>query len=279
MKKLPDVLPEYSITKSEKQPFSVIWEELMGWFIVPRLGEKISWGLYDMPAGKLTESYEMETVGKGEVHGVEGVEITVKNGPTECNFKSAQQNVMRTIVAQLTDTHCRYLAESHIKDGVKRIYTFLDGDIFLGNWGFGENNCGNKTHLSPKGDIIRRGSVITTATKPFLLDVVGRFFVKIAGKECNTVCLMEVETDNPGAVIEQYLDKNGRTILWRRFNHDCWAYNRYKQKWSDKLPDNERITVNGETYVHGYDCITDYIFCRCSLGSVSAVILCRTPEW
>ena len=253
-------MPKYTITRSEKQPFSVIWEELMGWFLVPKLGEKLSWGLYSMPERKLAESDEMEGIGKAEVHGIEGVEITVKtNNPMECNSEGGQKKVSRTFVAQLTDTHCRYLAESHMKDGVKHLYTFLDGDSFLENWGFGENNCGNETHISPKGDIIRRGSTITTADKPFLLDIAGRFQVTIAGKEYDTVCVMDIETYNPGVASEQYLDKNGRTILWRRFNRDDWAYNYYKQRWSEKLPDNERITVNGETYVHWYDCITDYI--------------------
>lgn len=260
MKNLPGIMPKYTITRSEKQPFSVIWEELMGWFLVPKLGEKLSWGLYSMPERKLAESDEMEVIGKAEVHGIEGVEITVKtNNPMECNSEGGQKKVSRTFVAQLTDTHCRYLAESHMKDGVKHLYTFLDGDSFLENWGFGENNCGNETHISPKGDIIRRGSTITTADKPFLLDIAGRFQVTIAGKEYDTVCVMDIETYNPGVASEQYLDKNGRTILWRRFNRDDWAYNYYKQRWSEKLPDNERITVNGETYVHWYDCITDYI--------------------
>lgn len=114
-------------------------------------------------------------------------------------------------------------------------------------------------YLSQRRYFIRRGSIITTADKPFLLDIAGRFQVTIAGKEYDTVCVMDIETYNPGVASEQYLDKNGRTILWRRFNRDDWAYNYYKQRWSEKLPDNERITVNGETYVHWYDCITDYI--------------------
>ena len=29
---------------------------------------------------------------------------------------------------------------------------------------------------------------------------------------------------------------------------------------SEILPENERLTVNGETYVHWYDCVSDYIF-------------------
>jgi hypothetical protein len=58
---------------------------------------------------------------------------------------------------------------------------------------------------------------------------------------------------------QTYLDKNGRTVLWRRFNKDDWAYGKYQQKWSERLPQNGKVYVNDETYVHWYDCITDYI--------------------
>ena len=62
-----------------------------------------------------------------------------------------------------------------------------------------------------------------------------------------------------GVVTEQYIDQNGHTVLWRRFNRNDWANKRYGKLWTEMFPDNERITVNGEIYVHWYDCITDYI--------------------
>jgi len=260
MKKLPEIMPEYKIEKSDQAPFAVVWEELMGWFLVPKLGEKLAWGIYDMPERNRTEYDEMEVIGKAEVHGIEGVEITVKTtAPMDCNSEGGQSAVSRRFVAQLTDSHCRYLAESHIKDGINRFYTFLDGDSFSGNWGFGENNCGNETHIKAKGDISRDGNLVKSSDKPFLLDIVGRYIVTIGGKEFDTVCVMDIETYNPGVVSEQYLDLNGRTILWRRFNRDDWAFKRYKQRWTEKLPENERLTINGKTFVHWYDCITDYI--------------------
>ena len=80
----------------------------------------------------------------------------------------------------------------------------------------------------------------------------------IQNKEYDTVCLMEYYDDS--VLTEQFLDKNGRTILWRRFNKNDWAYNRYGKLWTEMLPENEKLTVNGETYVHWYDCVTDYIF-------------------
>ncbi len=258
MKKLPKILPEYSIVRSEKEPFSVVWEELMGWFFVPKLGEKLSWGMYDMPERVLTESDYMETVGKAIVHGIEGVRIRVKtNDPMDCNSEGGQSKVERGFVAQLTDTHCRYLAESHVRDGVDHYYTFLDGDAFTDNWGFGENNCGNEIHLSPKGMIKREGDRITSPEKPFLIDIVGRYDVTIFGRTHDTVCVLDIETYNEGVLGEQFLDKDGRTVLWRRFNADDWGIDRYGKPWSELLPNNERLFVNGKTYVHWYDCITD----------------------
>lgn len=260
MKKLPEIMPEYKITRLDKEPFSVKWEELMGWFIVPKLGEKLNWAIYDFPKRNRTEYDEMQVVGKTEIHGIEGVEITAKQyAPMDCNKTDNDKIAERTFIAQLTDTHCRFLAESHISGGVKKCYTFLDGDEFIPNWGFGENNCGNEVNLSAKSDIIRNGSEITAADKTFLLDVVGRYEVKIDGKVYDTICVMDIETYDGGVVSEQYLDNNGRTILWRRFNRNDWAKDHYKKNWTEILPENERITVNGEIYVHWYDCITDYI--------------------
>jgi len=78
MQKLPDKMPNYSIIKSEEAPFAVKWKETMGWFIIPRLGEKLSWAMYDWPAKTRSEWYEMEVIGRASVHGIEGVEIVAR---------------------------------------------------------------------------------------------------------------------------------------------------------------------------------------------------------
>lgn len=255
MNKLPVFIPEYKIEESPQAPFTVKWEELMGWFLVPKPGEKISWGMYDIPSRKCSYVFDMKVTGKAKIHGIEGVELTAKE--SSCSDKD--DITYRTFVAQLTDTHCRYLATVRNDGDVKNYITFLDGDEFMLNWGFGEDNCGNETNLYQKGEIRKNGTVITSAKKDFLLDIVGRYSVTINGKVFDTVCVMDVETYNCGVVSEQYLDKSGRTVLWRRFNRDDWAIDHYKKRWSERLPENERLTVNGATYVHWYDCITDYI--------------------
>ena len=261
MKKLPEYIPNYTIERLEAEPFRVRWEELQGWMIVPRVGQKLTWGMYDFPERKRTEYTEMEVVGRAEVHGIEGVEVVATQfDPADYYRTGALDRVERRFVAQLTDTHSRYLAESHMEDGVRKCYTFLDGEAFLNNWGFGEDNCGNEVDLYAKGLLQREGNCITGTIPREVVDVVGRYRVTIAGKTYDTVCVMDIECFNDAVASEQYVDQNGRTVLWRRFTRDDWAIDRFGGKpWSEKFPGNERIIINGETYVHWYDCITDYI--------------------
>ena len=261
MQKLPEYIPDYTIERLDAEPFSVRWEELQGWLIVPRVGQKLIWGMYDFPERKRTEYTEMEVIGKAEVHGIEGVEVVAMQfNPADYYRTGALDRVERRFVAQLTDTHSRYLAETHMEDGVRKCYTFLDGEAFLNNWGFGEDNCGNEVNLHPKGLLHREGSCVTGTIPREVVDVVGRYRVTIGGKTYDTVCVMDIECFNDAVASEQYVDQNGRTVLWRRFNRDDWAIDRFGGKlWSEKLPENERLTINGETYVHWYDCISDYI--------------------
>ena len=261
MTKLPKMMPAYTIEAMDKLPYSCKWEELQGWFVVPRLGEKVTWGMYDFPECKRTSWCKMEVVGKAEVHGIEGVEVTaVQYGQGDERDPGFRDDQEQRFLAQLTDTHSRYLAESHWENGVRKCHTFLDGEVFLNNWGFGEDNCGNETNLTPKGLLRRSSNTVSAPSVREVLDVVGRYAVTINGKRYDTVCVMDVEFYNEAVVSEQYIDHNGRTVLWRRFNRDNWAIDCFGGKlWSDRLPDNERLIINGETYVHWYDCITDYI--------------------
>lgn len=261
MTKLPKIMPEYTIEQLEKEPFACKWEELQGWMIIPRLGEKLSWGMYYFPTRERMEYTEMEVVGKAEVHGIEGVEFVAVQYDSEDYFRTGSVDKMeRRFIAQLTDTHSRYLAESHVENGIRKVYTFLDGEEFHNNWGYGEDNCGNETNLAPKGLLTRQGNVISGDIPREVVDIVGRYLVTINGKTYDTVCVMDIQCFNDGVASEQYVDKNGRTVLWRRFNKDDWAIDKFGGKlWSQQLPDNEQITVNGERYVHWYDCLSDYV--------------------
>lgn len=259
---MPLHLPDYTIKPSDMLPFSCKWEELMGWFIVPRVGEKLSWAMYDLPDRTRTEEDHLSVVGRARIHGLEGVEIQVETSdPMPCNQTGDDEGyVQRSFIAQLTDDHCRILAETHTQGGVKQTFTYLDGDEFLRNWGFGEDNCGNETDLHAKGIITREGNVLTVRKGVTeAMDVVGRYTVSIGGKTYDTICVVMHEAYAGGTVSEQFIDQNGRTVLWRRFNADDWQQEHYGRTWSEMLPDAEALTVNGKTYVHWYDCITSYI--------------------
>ena len=194
---LPEILPYYTITADPRPPFPVVFEELTNWFIVPRVGESVVWGSYDMPERKRTETVRSAVTGKIRLHDVEGVEIeTVFTDPA-----APESPKTHTYYAQLTDTHCRWLGECYTdRDGVKRLLTFLDGDDFLDEWGIGENNCGAPTHLQPAGTILRQGNNVTTGSaekhspERMNMDIVGRYAVTLCGQTYDTVLLMMLYT-------------------------------------------------------------------------------------
>ncbi|MGN0528902.1 MAG: RNA polymerase sigma factor [Eubacterium sp.] len=257
--KLPKIMPEYKIIKADKKPFSAKWEELMGWLIVPKINEKISWALYDFPNRNQTEYVEMEAVGKAEVHGIEGIEIVAKEfNPVASNIIDSDTYCERRFVAQLTDEYCRFLAESHRQNGKTVFHTFLDDDEFTKNWGYGTDNCGKETNIYQKGLINRTDDKINCEQAP-CMDIAGRYTVIIGNREFDTVCVIDIESYDEGVLTEQFIDKNGKTVLWRRFNADDWKINHYNDCWSSILPNNEKIYVNGKAYIHWYDCISDYI--------------------
>ena len=263
---LPDFLPDYTIVWKDEAPFPVECEELTGWFAIPRPGERLLWGMYDLPSRKLDVAYDMRVIGPASVHGLEGVAIRGKVLPPKNRIGENDQ--MKDAVAASTggqeewmfiaqekDGYTRFLSAEHIEQGVRTLTTFLDGEAFMNNWGFGEDNCGTPIHRERRGIITRSGSVITAAVDSSCMDVVGRCDLIIDGKTFDTICIMDLGMYEEGMVSEQFLDHDGRTVLWRRFNQDDWAVERYGKKWSELLPENEQITINGQKHVHWYDCI------------------------
>lgn len=249
-KTLPKSLPKYTITKSEKAPFDVKHEELPGMLIIPRIGEKLTFGMYDQPQNTLTGFYTLQVNTPVIIHGVEGVEIEKKY------IEGTEIQDDRSIFAQLTDRFCRYLgAIKAEKNGAKKLMTFLDEDFSLA-YGIGEDNCGFPVHRTAQGIITENQGALSANISGDVSDIVGRYSITINNKRYDTVRLIFMEDR---ILTEQYLDQNGRTILWRRFNRNDWGLERYGKPWTEKLPENERLTVNGAVFVHWYDCITDYI--------------------
>ncbi len=261
---LPAFLPEYGIVWKDEPAFPVEFEELTGWFIVPKMGEKMIWGMYDLPSRKLDMAYNMEVIGPAAVHGLDGVAIRARvlpHGPLpeEDLMKQAVDasnggHEEWVFIAQSKDGYTRFLSAEHLEHGVRTLSTFLEGEAFMSNWGFGEDNRGMPVHLEALGKIRRTGAHIQTEAGT-CMDIAGRCELTLNGIQHDTICLMDLGMYMEGIVSEQFLNHDGQTLLWRRFNRDDWALDRYGKKWSELLPENERLTVNGQTYVHWYDCI------------------------
>jgi len=254
MTKLPNRLPDYTITRSIEAPFAVRHEELAGMLIVPKCGEQLSFGMYDFPQKRLSGYYTMRVTGRVEIHGICGVEI---RSAYHEQGKCVEEN---TIFAQLTEQFCRYLGGVSVDEtGLRRIVTFLD-DGFAEAYAIGQNNCGFPVARSPQGLIAERDEKLMVKLDDDVSDVVGRYSIRLGNKTYDTIRVVDIQLTKDSAMLcEYYLDRAGRTVLWRRFNRDDWALARYGRPWTEQLPDNERLTVNGETYVHWYDCITEYI--------------------
>ena len=154
---LPDFLPDYTIVWKDEAPFPVECEELTGWFAVPRLGERLLWGMYDLPSRKLDVAYDMRVIGPASVHGLEGVAICGKVLPPKNRI--GENDPMKDAVAASTggqeewmfiaqekDGYTRFLSAEHVEQGTRTLTTFLDGEAFMNNWGFGEDNCGTPIH-------------------------------------------------------------------------------------------------------------------------------------
>ena len=137
---------------------------------------------------------------------------------------------------------------------MRTLTTFLDGEAFMANWGFGEDNRGNSIHPNPRGLILRDGAAYT-AKREGVLDVVGRCDLALDGETADCIAIMDLSAYAEGVASLQFVGRDGRTLLWQRFNRDDWELRRYGKRWSELLPENDRITVNGTTYVHWYDCL------------------------
>jgi len=248
--KFPQFMPKFNITKSENEPFSVICEEISGWLAIPRVGEKSSFAFYDDPDGILTGVHTMSCVSNAEIHGISCVKVDIgyeadDSDPTE----------EKSLYIKLTDTHCSYIAASGVKNGAFYFTSFFDEE-WKNSYEVGENNIGSEILIRLKNVVSSSANNVLTITKEECPDIIGRYNVEINGKTYDTIGVIEL---CDGIMTILYINESGRKVLFRRYNRYDWKHERYGYSWNEKLPDSEKFTVNGELYVHWYDCIPDFI--------------------
>jgi len=246
-KVFPETMPKLVIEKKSETPFSVKCEEIPGWLVVPRVGEKSNFAFYDDPDKKLTGINTMNCVREAVIHGIPCVQVDVTED--EDGEITTHTKFMR-----LTETHASYVAEMNTKDNSFYFGSFYD-DEWLSRYEVGENNIGREIHQEAKGVAVLNDDGAITVSKEECADIIGRYNVRMGARSFDTVALLEI---CEGIMTILYIDQSGRTVLFRRYNRFNWKADRYKALWTEKLPGSEVLVVNNDKYVHWYDCVSDY---------------------
>ena len=152
----------------------------------------------------------------------------------------------------------QYVGQSEVRDGVFIMSTLYD-EAFIRNYS-GEmsrvvNNLGFGVYENTEFNEISIGSV-----SDGLLNGVGVFEVAVGNRRFECLRVINRWQDSPRVLAENYIDREGHSVLFRRYNHPVWKLEKYKQRWDEKFPEAQKLIINGEVYVHWYDCLSDVAF-------------------
>jgi hypothetical protein len=255
----PIIRPEITITPTDEPVFDVDLREMTWWFAIPEIGDHTSWAMYDPPEWQLICWYDMQTVRPAIIHGIEGVEIDT----TEHEIVDNEEHINPSKhFVRLAEDTVQNLAVLSLEGDKRRLYTLLD-ERFDENWGRGARRIRQSGRFKQQSD----GS----------LDQIAEYLVPGETTEAMDVCKVTIgdrsfsclrvlsldHTFNENSVmIEAYLSRESRTLLCRRYNGIQWnrgpgsAY-ADKPPWDERFPDHNRIVIDGVTFVHWYDDLSD----------------------
>ena len=164
--------------------------------------------------------------------------------------------------ARLTDDRVQYLATlSLYRKDLRELRTMLDHG-FDCDWGDGLR------HVRQTGRLVERpgGSYALGAGADIgeIIEPTGVFRVTVGDRsfECLRVIGITVPLTEENMLEEAYLTREGRTILFRRYNGTRWnlSYNTGHPKemtWDQRFPDHPHIVIDGVTFVRWYDCLSN----------------------
>lgn len=211
MKNFSDTIPAISISKLDREPLPVVCEEVRGWFVIPKVGERSEFAVYDTLSGNRVCAIETEATNKAIVHGIQGVEIAANTFRADGTVKKTQ------LIVQLSDIRCGFLAFFEQDGDTKRYLTFYDDEISGHDVNeFGSEICIKQEPFAKRDD----NDDYTIDFSVRERTVVGCYEVNINGRTFDTVCVILADDFSDRVLIEQYIDKNGRTVLQREFAAD-----------------------------------------------------------
>ena len=264
----PRYRPEIRIEPSGEEPFRIDFKEMAWWFVVPEVGDRIRWAVYEpLKEGDepwwLSETVSLAAQRPAVIHDRPCVEVEVENQYFDQDGKILKREEDRHVKVwgHLAENAVEWIAvESLRPDGTRELTTFLD-EGFYDNWGSSPRLIEDRGCLRPQVD----GSFARQADAAQITGA-GVFDVQIGQQRftCLRVFEIEQEATERDVMIEAYITRAGRTVLDRRYNGNRWGKKDAPphnwgeaMTWEEDLPHTERIVIDGVTYVHYYDNLTD----------------------
>ncbi|MCJ7842407.1 hypothetical protein MUB24_16180 [Lederbergia sp. NSJ-179] len=239
----PEKCPPIHIQPLDKKTITVDFPELRWWFAIPEVGYQCKWAQYNVAQGALEVTVDMKATGEAVIHDIRGIEFEVTKREKKNHWKP---EIMR-MYARLTKQTVQWLAVFNIQSNVRILRTFLD-EHFEEDWGPEEQR-------------------LITGDEKF-----GYTMANVRIGEQNFECLRVVEIDyqgndspdEEGILIETFISTAGRAVLTRRYNGRKWAlkkgeFAQGEQPWDERYPDNHKIILEGQTYVHWYDYVPESV--------------------
>jgi RNA polymerase sigma-70 factor (ECF subfamily) len=270
----PERRPEITVTRSAGQPFSIDLRELAWWFIVPEVGERVRWAEYeqtrDGSAPKLTEVNGMVARRPAVVHGRECVEIEVdeqalpdRSGLVPRGHPPDAEYQRSRVWGRLDDAEVQWVAYESTRrgDGTRELQTFLD-ESWEYNFGSLSRLIEDKDYLTERPD----GTLERSPDTPNMFSS-GLFDLRIGEREFACMRVFDIEADATEAdtLLLAYLNREGRTVMTRRYNGNRWGKldqpphrtGGTEMTWEEELPHADRLVIDGMTYVHQWDYLTE----------------------
>ena len=266
----PQYRPEIRIEASQENPFRIDFKEMAWWFVVPAVGDRGRYGSYGPPKEgdspwRLSETVSLAACRPAVIHGRPCVEIEVENqhlaGMTGDNTPSEKKDSRTKVWGALTEDAVEWIAVDSLRpDGTRELTTFLD-EGFYDDWDPSPRLIEDCGCLRAQAD----GSFASQTDAPKIIGA-GVFDVHIGQQHftCLRVFEIEKEATERDVMVEAYITQAGCTVLFRRYNGNRWAkrdtppHNWGKEMtWEEDLPHTDRVVIDGVTYVHYYDNLTD----------------------
>ena len=242
-----EILPKeltIKIAESEKR-FDVVLNEIPWMFCDVNIGTKVVWGMYDNPEHKLVESFKTETTRHARIHGIDCIESEVM----EFDAKGELYNELK-YYSKVSDDMLQFIANIYT-DGETLVFDSIYDEDFYKNFGVEDQRVYKYDEIlfSMANKIDSKEEDVVGGSKVYTVDING------IQHECLRVIQRNKVTSN--IIVETYIDVNGDTILFRRYNSEEHNYKGMKGKWKEQYPKSQIITINNEEYIHWYDCISN----------------------